>query len=107
MSPSIRTLRPRSTDRDVALMGTDASVLDGFGARDDFDQFLGDLRLTRAVVDQRLLADHFAGVARRVVHRAHLSTVERGVVLEQRAEDLDREIARQKTGEDLVLLRLV
>ena len=91
----------------LRVMGTDASWPDGFGARDDFDQFLGDLRLTRAVVDQRLLADHFTGVARRVVHRAHLRAVERGVVLEQRAENLDRKVARQKTGEDLVLFRLV
>src|ERR1700750_1613578 len=36
---------------------------DCFCAGDDFDEFLGDLSLTRAVVDQRLLADHLAGVA--------------------------------------------
>src|SRR5215475_14310715 len=80
---------------------------DCFCAGDDFDEFLGDLSLTRAVVDQRLLADHFAGVAGGVVHRRHLRAVERSVVLEQRAEDLHREIARQQAGEDLVLFRLV
>src|SRR4051794_21098182 len=80
---------------------------DCFCAGDDFDEFLGDLSLTRAVVDQRLLADHFAGVAGGVVHRRHLRAVERGVVLEQRAEDLDREIARQQARQDLVLLGLV
>ena len=46
-----------------------------FGARDDFDQFLGDHRLTRAVVDHRLLLDHLAGIAGRVVHGAHLRAV--------------------------------
>src|SRR3954451_1290352 len=58
------------------------------GAGDDLDQLLGDHRLARAVVGERLLADHFAGVARRVVHRAHLRAVERGVVFQERAEDL-------------------
>src|SRR5215475_13376434 len=80
---------------------------DCFCAGDDFDEFLGDLSLTRAVVDQRLLADHFAGVAGGVVHRRHLRAVERSVVLEQGAEDLHREIARQQARHDLVLLRLV
>src|SRR6266536_3360702 len=81
--------------------------LECFSARDDLDQFLGDHRLARAIVDQRLLADHVAGIARRVVHRAHLGAVERRVVLEQRAEDLHREIGRQQLGENLVFLRLV
>src|SRR5690349_1894552 len=80
---------------------------DCFRAGDDLDQLLGDHRLTRTVVDQRLLADHVAGVAGGVVHRRHLGAVERGVVLEQRPEDLHREIARQQMREDLVLLRLV
>src|SRR5437879_355829 len=81
--------------------------LECFSARDDLDQFLGDHRLARAIVDQRLLADHVAGIARRVVHRAHLGAVERRVVLQQRAEDLHREIGRQQLGENLVFLRLV
>src|SRR6478736_8180584 len=66
------------------------------GAGDDFDQLLGDLGLTGSVVDQGLLADHVAGVAGGVVHRAHLRAVERGVVFQQRAENLHREIARQQ-----------
>src|SRR5262245_61755017 len=77
------------------------------GAGDDFDQLLGDHRLAGAVVGERLLADHLAGVAVRVVHRAHLRAVERGCVFEQRAEQLDGDIARQKIGEDLLLLGLV
>src|SRR6476469_728072 len=32
------------------------------GAGDDFNQLLGDHRLTGSIVDQRLLADHVAGV---------------------------------------------
>src|SRR6266545_1841862 len=50
--------------------------------RDDLDQLLGDHRLTGAVVGQRLLADHFAGIAGGVVHGAHLGAVERCGVLQ-------------------------
>src|ERR1700736_1384962 len=67
-----------------------------FRARDDLDQFLGDHRLARAVVRQRLLANHFAGVAGGIVHRAHLRAVERRVVFEQRTKDLHGEILRQQ-----------
>src|SRR6202140_215334 len=81
--------------------------LDRLGAGDDFNQLLGDHRLTGPVVDQGLLADHVAGVAGRVVHRAHLRAVERGIVFEKRSEDLYREVARQQPGQDLVFLRLV
>src|SRR4051794_14144806 len=81
--------------------------LEGLGAGDDFDQLLGDLGLTGSVVDKGLLADHVAGVAGGVVHRAHLRAVERGVVFQQRAKDLHREIARQQPHQDLVLFRLV
>src|ERR1700687_5290214 len=77
------------------------------GAGDDFNQLLGDHCLTGPVVDQGLLADHVAGVAGGVVHRAHLRAVERGVVFEKRSEDLYREVARQQPGQDLVFLRLV
>src|SRR6202051_2352663 len=80
---------------------------DRLGAGDDFNQLLGDHRLTGSVVDQGLLADHVAGIAGGVVHRAHLRAVERSVVFQERAEDLHREIARQQPGQDLVFLRLV
>src|SRR6478752_2004064 len=80
---------------------------DRLGAGDDLDQLLGDLGLTGSVVDLGLLADHFAGVAGGVVHRAHLRAIERSVVFQQRAEDLDREVTRQQAGEKLVLLRLI
>src|SRR6478752_8489357 len=80
---------------------------DRLGAGDDLDQLLGDLGLTGSVVDLGLLANHFAGVAGRVVHRAHLSAIERGVVFQQRAEDLNRDIARQQAGEKFVFLRLI
>src|SRR6476660_7415821 len=71
---------------------------DRLGAGDDFNQLLGDHGLTGSVVDQGLLANHVAGVAGGVVHRGHLRAIERGVVLQQRAEDLHCEIARQQTG---------
>src|ERR1700744_5553930 len=83
------------------------AALDRLGAGDDLDQLLGDLGLTGSVVDQGLLADHVAGVARRVVHRAHLRAVERSVVFQQGAENLHRQIARQQAAENFVFFRLV
>src|SRR3954447_7969059 len=80
---------------------------DSLGAGDDFNQLLGDHRLTGPVVYQGLLADHLARIAGSVIHRAHLRTVERGVVFQQRAENLHREIARQQAAQDLVLFGLV
>src|SRR6266478_5291386 len=77
------------------------------GAGDDFNQLLGDHRLSGTVVDQGLLADHVAGVAGGVVHGAHLRAVERGVVFQQCPENLHRKIARQQAGQNLVFLRLV
>src|SRR5918999_240120 len=84
-----------------------AKVSKRLGAGDDLDQFLGDHRLARAVVGERLLADHFTGVAGGVVHGAHLRAVERGAVFEQRAENLHREVARQELVEDFLLVGLV
>src|SRR5579862_2575180 len=80
--------------------------LQSFRAGDDLDQFLGDHRLAGAVVFERLLADHLAGVAGGVVHRRHLRAVERRGVLDQRAENLHREVARQKLLEDILFVRL-
>src|SRR5262245_30497519 len=45
-----------------------ARGLDGLGAGDDLDEFLGDRRLARAVHLQRQLPDHVAGIARCIVH---------------------------------------
>ena len=64
-------------------------------------------RLALAVVLDRQAVDHVAGVAGRIVHRGHLRAVEAGLVLEQRAIDLDRDVARQQVGEDLFLVRLI
>src|SRR4051794_501579 len=83
------------------------SSLERLGARDDLDQFLGDLGLARAVVERRLLLDHVAGVAGGVVHGAHARALLGGRVLEEGAEDLDREIARKQALENLVLAGLV
>src|SRR5690348_6799233 len=41
------------------------------GARDDLDEFLGDDRLTGAVVGDGEAVDHLAGIAGRAVHRRH------------------------------------
>src|ERR1700746_3953569 len=95
LSPSIR------------ILSRVQSALDRLGAGDDLDQLLGDHLLTGAVVDQCLLADHFAGIAGGVVHRAHLRAVERSVVLKQGAEDLHCKVARQKAGKDFILLGLI
>ena len=83
------------------------AFLERLGARNDLDQFLGDLRLTAAVVEQRIAVDHVAGVPRGVVHGAHLGALLRSDVLEQRPENLDRQVARQEVGEDRFLVRLV
>src|SRR5579863_699624 len=92
---------------DCLLQSEFRSRSDCFRTGDDFDEFLGDHGLARAVVDQRLLADHVAGVARGVVHRAHLRAVERSVVFQKRAEDLNREVARQEPRQNLVFFRLI
>src|ERR1700710_2985196 len=91
----------------IKLSPCSPKLLERLGAGDDLDQLLGDHGLAGAVVDQRLLADHVAGVAGGVVHRAHLGAVERGVVFQQRAKYLYREIARQQAAQDLVFFWLV
>src|SRR6202158_4826700 len=82
------------------------NALERLGAGDDLDQFLGDHRLAGAVVGERLLADHLAGVSGGVIHRRHLRAVERRCVLDERAEYLHREIARQKFLQDILFVRL-
>ena len=88
-------------------IGPSRSCLERFGARNDFDEFLGDLRLALAVVLDRQLVDHVAGIARGIVHGAHPRALFGGRVFEQRPEDLHRDVARQEIGEDLALVRLV
>src|SRR5204863_8907841 len=87
--------------------GIGASRSQCLRAGDDLDQLLGDHGLAGAVVGQRLLADHLAGIAGGVIHRAHLRAVERGGVFQERAEQLDRDIARQELVKDFLLLGLV
>src|SRR5947209_5773218 len=69
------------------------NCLERLGARNDFDEFGGDHRLALAIVDDAKLLDHVAGVAGRIVHRGHLAAVETGLVLEQRAVVLHRDVA--------------
>src|SRR5690242_1252015 len=57
------------------------------GSRYDFQDFLGDLRLTLAVHLQREVLDDVSGVLRRVAHRGHARAVLGGGRLEQCAED--------------------
>src|SRR5690242_1290397 len=102
LSPSIRISARTAWRRMLSLFPSD-----GLGAGDDLDQLLGDHGLAGAVINQGLLADHFAGVAGSVVHCRHLRAVEGSVVLQQRPEHLHREIARQQAGQNLVLLGLV
>src|SRR3954471_9068523 len=90
-----------------AIVSSLCRSLERLGARDDLDQFLGDLGLARAVVERRLLLDHVAGVAGGVVHGAHARALLGRRVLEEGAEDLDREIARKQALENLVLAGLV
>src|SRR6202045_2369390 len=80
------------------------SLLQSFRAGNDLDQFLGDHRLAGAVVGERLLADHLAGVTRGIVHRRHLRAVERRRVLDERAESPHRDRSGQKLFEDILFV---
>jgi hypothetical protein len=75
-------------------------TIERFGARNDFDQFLGDLRLTLAVVAHRQLVDHFAGIARGVVHRGHPRALLGGSVFKQRRKICTAYVARQQILEN-------
>ena len=76
------------------------------GAGDDLDQLFRDVSLARAVVVDRQAIDDVTGVARGVVHGRHARALLAGRILQQRSEDLHRQIARQQLGEDLFLSRL-
>src|SRR5687768_8036487 len=82
-------------------------LLDRLGAGDDLDQLTGDVRLARAVVVQRQLVDHVAGIARGIVHRGHPRAMLARRTFQDRPIDLDGEVARQQGGEDFLLGRLV
>src|SRR5262245_163321 len=77
------------------------------GAGDDFDQFLGNVGLALAVVAQGQLVDHVPGIARGAVHGAHPRPLLGGCVLQQAAENLAGDIARQQLAQDFIFLRLV
>src|SRR5207342_1700676 len=53
------------------------------GARNDFDELLGDPRLSRAVVGQGQGVDHVAGILRGRIHRGHPRAVFRSRRLEE------------------------
>src|SRR3546814_19451507 len=55
----------------------------------------------------REAVDHVAGVARGIVHRGHAAALFGRRILQQRAEDLDRDVARQEIGEDRFLVGLI
>src|SRR5262245_42912729 len=101
-APSTCVTRPTLL---VAMLSSER-ISDRLGAGDDLDQLLGDGGLAGAVENEGEAIDHVAGVARRAVHRGHARAFLGRGVLEQRAIDLDREVARQQVGEDLVLRRL-
>lgn len=54
-----------------AQLSQPSSTLEGFRARDNFDEFSGNLGLTGSVVLKKQLADHFTGVFGGVVHGLH------------------------------------
>src|SRR5271154_6803886 len=80
--------------------------LERLGARNDLDQFLGDVGLTLAVVGHVQPVDHLAGVARGVVHRRHARALFGSRVLQERGEDLYAQMARQQRGQDFLFLGL-
>src|SRR5665213_136564 len=110
-APVTRVMRP-VTPLALAVLGfaivvSFAVLLERLGARNDLDQFLGNLRLAAAVVEQRVAIDHVAGVARCVVHGAHFGALLRGHVFEERPQNLDRQVARQQIGKDRFLVGLI
>lgn len=56
--------------------------------RDDFDDFVGDRRLTDAIHIERQAVYQLARILRRRIHRRHARTVFRRNRFQQRAEDL-------------------
>src|SRR5690606_24750979 len=87
--------------------GGRTASLERLGARNDLDQFLGNVRLALTVVGDCQPVDHLARIAGRIVHRRHLGAHLAGAVLEQRLEDLHRDVARNEIGKDLARLRLI
>src|SRR5277367_3604952 len=72
--PMTWTTRPiEFGDRSVVAI---CLTLESLGAADDLQQLLGDRRLTRAVVHERVLFDHVARALGRVLHRHHLGAEE-------------------------------
>src|SRR3954462_7252534 len=95
----------------LAVAASDMAVsfdfrLERFGAGDDLDQLLGDLRLACTVILLGEGGDHVAGIAGRIVHRGHLRGVEAGLVFQRGREDLGRDVARQQLGKDGFLVGL-
>ena len=84
-----------------------STKLERFRARDDLDELGGDRGLAGAVVLDRQPVDHVARVARRIVHRGHPAALLGRGIFQQRAEDLDRDVARQQLGEDFLLVGLI
>src|ERR1700761_2371937 len=82
-------------------------LLDGGGAGDDFNQLLGDLRLTGTVHLNGKSFDHVTGIAGGIVHRGHLGGEETGLIFQQRGQQLHRDILRQQCFQDRVFVRLV
>ena len=81
--------------------------LERLGTGDDLNQFLGDHRLAGTIISERLFADHLAGIARGIVHRAHARALLGGSIFQERTEHLHRQIAGQKLSEDFFLFGLV
>src|SRR3546814_10038286 len=83
-------------------------VLEGFCARNDFNEFSGDRGLTRAIVLDRGLVDQIASVACRIVHRCHRGTLLGCRIFQQRAENLDGHVTRSEehTSELQSLMRI-
>src|SRR5579875_766717 len=83
------------------------SASDALGARDDFHDLLGDLRLARPVHLERQVVDQGAGVVRGVLHRGHPCTVLGRRGFEQRPVDRHLDVVGNQALEDLLGIRLV
>ena len=84
-----------------------SNCLERFSARDDFNEFGSDRGLTAAVIFDGQLVDELAGVARGIVHGGHRCALFARRIFKERAEELDRKVARQQFGEDFLFVRLI
>src|SRR5262249_14750839 len=82
-------------------------ILERFCAADDFHQLLGDRRLPRSIVQERVPGNHLLGISRRRIHGGHLRAEEARLALEEGAQNAYLYVHRHESLEQQLLVRLV